>query len=172
MCQFEEKASLFSGDAFCSARLRIVSAWECAFLLCIVALLGWSWQRSRARTSEIRRLAETIGFHYLGNALPRSLPLSGLPPRIASIWNVLDGEQHGRRVIVFDCRFGEGKGSWRRTVIAVHAEQSSITASAFDPDIRVVQIREWTFLYRPKELVLIPRGLTPVPELTAYLDVI
>jgi len=119
---------------------------------------------------QIRRLAETTGFHYLNNALPRSL--RNLPSGITSVWNVLDGEHRGRRVIAFDCRFGQGKGSWRRTVIAIQAERSSITASAFDPEVEVEQIGEWTFLYRPRQLAFITRQLTPVAELAAYLDAI
>lgn len=159
--------------AICSTRFGIVSAWGCAFLLVVAAFLGWTWWRSRIRATEIRRLAEVTGFHYLDETLPRSLPLrdSSLPT-ISSVWNVIDGERRGRRVIAFDCRFGEGKGSWRRTVLAVETDITGITASSFDPDMGVVQIGGWTFLYRPQHLALINRQLTPVTELAAYLDTI
>ena len=147
-----------------------MNAFDTALLAGLATLLGLGFWRSRVRTREIRRLAETTGFHYLDNALPRSL--GNLPSGITSVWNVLDGEHRGRRVIAFDCKFGEGKGSWRRTVIAIQAERSSITASAFDPEVEVDQIGEWTFLYRPRQLAFIARQLTPVAELAAYLDAI
>jgi hypothetical protein len=127
-----------------------VNAFDIALLAVLAAALGLGFWRSRVRTREIRQLAETTGFHYSDNALPRSL--GKLPSGITSVWNVLDGEHRGRRVIVFDCKFGEGKGSWRRTVIAIQAERSSISASAFDPEVEVEQIGEWTFLYRPRQL--------------------
>lgn len=149
-----------------------MSAFDGAFVIGIAALLGWAWWRSRLRASEIRRLAKTTGFHYLDDALSRSLLPKDLPPLITSVWNVLDGERRGRRVMAFDCRFGDGKGSWRRTIIAIQAERCSITASAFDPDIQVEQIGEWTFLYRPQQFSFIARQLTPVAELAAYLDAI
>ena len=147
-----------------------MNAFDTALLAGLAALLGAGFWLSHARTREIRRLAETTGFHYLENALPRSLKI--LPSGITSVWNVLDGEHRGRRVIAFDCKFGEGKGSWRRTVIAIQAERSSVTASAFDPEVEVEQIGEWTFLYRPRQLSFIARQLTPVAELAAYLDAI
>ena len=149
-----------------------MNVFEGAFLFGIAALLGWAWWRNRVRAREIRRLAETTGFHYLYDSLPSSLPLRDLPSGITSVWNVLDGEHRGRRVIAFDCQFGEGKGSWRRTIIAIQAERSSITALTFDSDIHVEQIGEWTFLYRPQQLAFIARQLTPVAELAAYLDAI
>jgi hypothetical protein len=74
--------------------------------------------------------------------------------------------------MAFDCRFGEGKGSWRRTVIAVQADPAGITASSFDPNVQIDQIADWTFLYRPKQLALIAPQLTPVSELAIYLEAI
>lgn len=148
-----------------------MSAFHGAVLAAIVALFCWAWWRSRVRASEIRRLAESNGFHYLDNTLPESLLPRDLPVGITSVWNVLEGERQSRRVLAFDCRFGEGKRSWRRTVIAVRADRSSITAFAFDPDIQVEQIGQWTFLYRPKAIAVAPE-LTPVNEIAAYLDAV
>ena len=149
-----------------------MNGFDYAFFAGLVALVCWAWWRSRIRARKIRRLAATSGFHYLDDALPHSLLLGDLPTLITAVWNVLDGERRGRRVVSFDCRFGKGRRSWRRTVIAVQAERSSITASAFDPDIQVEEIGEWTFLYRPNHLGLIARQLTPVAELAAYLEAI
>ena len=150
-----------------------MNLWPCVLFLIAAALGGWVWWRTRVRAAEIRRIAELYGFHYLGEVLPPSLPLKDLPLRtITSVSNAIDGERRGRRVIAFDCRFGEGKGSWRRTVIAVQADRTGITASSFDPGVQIDQIANWTFLYRPKQLAPIARQLTPVSELSACLEAI
>ena len=108
-----------------------MNAWDGVIFVGIMTLFGYAWWRSRRRAKEVRHLAETADFHYLAETLPQSI-LKDLPPLITSVWNVLDGERRGRRVVAFDCKFGEGKGSWRRTVIAIQAERTSISASAFD----------------------------------------
>ncbi|WP_204101381.1 hypothetical protein [Occallatibacter savannae] len=147
-----------------------MNAWDGIFFIGIAAMFGLALWRRRVRASGIRRLAQMTGFHYLADTIPQSI-LKDLPAGITSVWNVLEGERSGRRVIAFDCRFGSGKGSLRRTVIAIQADRSSITASAFDPDIQVEQIGEWTFLYRPKELAVVAQ-LTPLSELSAYLEAV
>src|SRR5215469_3961307 len=129
------------------------------------AVAALFWWRSRVRVREIRTLAESGGFKYLGEALPPSLPLTSMPfASITSVWNAIDGTPRGKRIVAFDCRFGEGKASWRRTVIAVRTDISNVTASAFDPSLRIEQTDDWVFIYRPKELALISFRLTPIPE--------
>jgi hypothetical protein len=139
----------------------------------MVVLFTLSWWRGRIRAKEIHSLARSCGFQHLGEALPRSLLLTNAPfTSITSVWNVIDGEPRGKRIIAFDCRFGNGKASWRRTVIAIKTEISNITASAFDPYLRIEQMNDWVLIYRPKEFALISRGMIPIPELRAYLDTI
>lgn len=135
------------------------------------AVVSLFWWRSRLRVREVRSLAESGGFQYLGETLPPSLPLTSMPfASITAVWNAIDGAPRGKRIVAFDCRFGEGKGSWRRTVIAVRTDASNVTASAFDTSLRIEQTDDWVFIYRPKELALIPLQLTPIPELRGYLD--
>src|SRR5215467_6190972 len=81
----------------------------------------------RYRADAIRALATRSGMHYLGDALPKALGLSGTPfHHVSRVWNVIDGEPRGTRVMAFDCRVGAGKGSWRRTVIAVETDSNVI----------------------------------------------
>lgn len=148
-----------------------MGAWVYVLIAAGMALFLWLWWRSRVRALEIRTLAESCGYHYLGKSLPRSLSLSRGPfNSITSVWNVIDGDPRGKRVVAFDCKFGEGKGSWRRTVIAVKPEMSNITVSSFDPSLRLEQTDDWVFIYRPKDFALVSRQLTPIPELRAYLE--
>jgi hypothetical protein len=74
------------------------------------------------RASAKRLLAIRFGMHYLGNALPKSLRLEGTPfHRTSRVWNVVDGEPRGTRIMAFDWQVGEGKHSWRRSVVEVAA---------------------------------------------------
>jgi len=71
-------------------------------------------------------------------------PLTGWPfASITSVWNVIDGEPLGKRIVVFDCKFGDGKASWRRTVIAIKTVIGNITASSFDPSLGIEQMNDW-----------------------------
>jgi hypothetical protein len=128
--------------------------------------LGERW-----REDAIRALAIRSGFHYLGNALPRSLTLYGTPfERTSKVWNVIDGEPHGIRIIAFDCQVGSGKGSWRRSVITVESGADSSRA-AFDPDLAIQHVGKWKILYRAKASIEFRiSGLMPIEELEAYVD--
>ena len=46
------------------------------------------------------------------------------------------------------------------------------TASIGPFHVQIDQIAEWTFLYRPKEFAMVTQQLTPVSELSAYLEAI
>jgi hypothetical protein len=124
------------------------------------------------RAAAIRSLAIRSGFHYLGNTLPRSLTLSGTPfDRASKVWNVIDGEPHGIRVVAFDCRVGVGKGSWRRSVIAAESSADLSRVVAFNHEIVIDSAGRWKILYRPKASVNFRvAGLTPIGELEAYLN--
>ncbi len=150
-----------------------MSAFEYTPIVAIVALFIWLWWRSRVRARELRSLAESCGFHYLGDALPRSVPLRGPQlDSITTVWNVIDGEPRGTRIVAFDCRFGVGKGSWQRTVIAIKTETANIVAPSFGPAFRIEQIDDWVFVYRTKNFTLIAVQLTPIAELRGYLETI
>jgi hypothetical protein len=124
----------------------------------------------RQRAAAIRALAIRSGFHYIGEALPRSLTLNGTPlERASKVWNVIDGEPHGIRIIAFDCRVGVGRGSWRRTVIAV--ERGSNLSLLLNPEMKMDFVGSWKVLYRPQASTNFRiAGLMPVTELESYLN--
>jgi len=127
--------------------------------------------RERRRSETMRALAIRSGFNYLGRGVPRSLTLSGTPmDRASSIWNVIDGDRPGVRIIAFDCRIGTGKSSWRRTVIAVKSDKDDAVSS--NRDLAVDHSGGWTILYKPKAFFSIPAGLMTVNELEARLNAI
>jgi len=136
-----------------------------------LVLFGAFYLGERKRAAAIRALAHRLGFHYLGDALPRSLTLDGTPfHRTSKVWNVIDGEPRGARIIAFDCRVGVGKGSRRRTVIAIASNADSSHALPFNPDMILESTGEWKILYRPKASVnLRIAGLMPLEELEAHL---
>lgn len=138
-----------------------------------VLLLGaTTYMSQRRRSSAIRSLAARLGFHCLAE-LPMDLSLSRTPlSRVSEIWNVIGGERNGVKVVVFDCRIGTGKGSWRRTVIATQSETEAFGAEVFNLDLSVDRLGNWAFLYEPKALSFVPRGLMPVSEVEAHLSAI
>src|SRR5205807_227749 len=100
---------------------------------------------------------------------PRSLTLYGTPfDRVAKVWNVIDGEPRGVRVIAFDCQIGVGKGSWRRTVIAV--EIGPDVSLLLNPEMRIDSSGRWKVLCRPRASINFSgTGLMPPEELESYL---
>jgi hypothetical protein len=126
----------------------------------------------RQRTRAIRALASRLGFHFLGNALPRSLTLSGTPfSRHSKVWNVIDGEPCGIRTIAFDCQVGTGRANWRRTVIAVESAVHISPVLPFNSEMAVDTAGNWKILYRPRASINFRiAGLMPLDELEAYLS--
>ncbi len=81
------------------------------------------------RASAMRRMAARLGLNYFEAAIPRvnleETPFNGL----TAARNVLEGQRCGVVVIAFDCQVGEGKGSWRRTVIAAQTHEDILALS-------------------------------------------
>ena len=138
----------------------------------VFAVLFVFYLVERKRTAAIRELAIRVGFHFLGNALPRSLTLSGTPfSSYSKVWNVIDGEPHGVRIIACDCRVGIGKHSWRRTVIAVESATCRSPALPFNPEMAIDTVGNWKIIYRPRALINVSMsGLMPLEELESYLS--
>ena len=104
------------------------------------------------RADAIRAVATRSGMHYLGKALPRSLTLEGTPfENFSKVWNVIDGEPRGTRIMAFDCQVGVGKRSWRRSVIAVEGDGNVLSNVPLHPDMAIDRSGRWKILYyRPR----------------------
>jgi hypothetical protein len=139
----------------------------------ILGILSFLYLRQRRRATAIRELAMRSGFIYIGDTLPRSVSLRGTELAFAtSVWNVIDGEPRGIRIVAFDCQIGSGKGSWRRTVIAAQSETNVFGAMASDSNLTIEHSENWTILYQPKTVSLVPPGLMHLDELEAHLNAI
>ena len=144
----------------------IPAIWIVGFGLLIVV----STVRARIRVSAIQKMAMRSGFRYVGDALP-AVNLQQTPFCLAtSVWNVIEGERSGIKVVAFDCRVGHGKGSWSRTAIAARTQTDVFNAVAFDRNLTVDHSGDWVVLYQPKQLVY--GGLMRVEELEAHLNAI
>jgi hypothetical protein len=128
----------------------------------------------RYRAGAIRTFAARSGMHYLGDALPNSIRLEGTQfHRVSKVWNVIDGEPRGTRVMAFDCQVGAGKQSWRRTVIAIEGDDNVLSRLPFQLDMAIDRSGRWQILYRPKaHFGFRIAGLTPVEELEASLNAV
>jgi hypothetical protein len=115
------------------------------------------------RGRAMRVLAARWGFQYIGPSAPPSwlwnpahfkvshpLPawLSSFYPsgrRIRQVWNVIEGQQNGVSILLFDCIVGEYKGGTPCTVIVCLTEQNPFgTVESTD---RLTQSHGWTVLH-------------------------
>lgn len=113
------------------------------------------------RARAMRTLAARWGFQYIGPPgfswgfpslpkirppLPVSFSLDWYPAnKIRQVWNVIEGQQSGVSILIFDGLFGKGKGTYC-TFVACQTEKNPFgTDTALD---RVIQSRGWTALYR------------------------
>ena len=113
------------------------------------------------RARAMRALAVRWGFQYIGPPAPRlwnpshlhissPLPacLSHFQPsgrRIRQVWNVMERQQSGISILIFDSVIGEYKGGAPCTVIACQTEQNPF-GTVTSPD-RVIQSHGWTVLH-------------------------
>lgn len=149
----------------------MASLWGYGILTFFAALLSWTWWTGRKREADLRSLAQSCGLQFIGKAMPSSVPVERLPQPPSAVWNVIDGDVRGVRVVVFDCRSGHGKGNWQRTLIAITGATEAARIASFDMDMTKEQIGSWVFLFYPRRLS--PSffdGLTPVREVRAYLE--
>jgi hypothetical protein len=128
-----------------------------AVLACVFSVIRISlFFRARA----MRALAARFGLHYVGPASIRwKLPFPKIKPpihipfslswwpadEIRQVWNVIEGQQSGVPLLIFDSYIAGGRGSYR-TFFACKAEQNRLELDTWRD--RVIQSQGWTILYR------------------------
>jgi hypothetical protein len=131
----------------------------------------WSSIDDRRRARGIARLANTLGLKARGDQLPADLSLVGTPmANRSTTWNVFEGMQSGIPFVVFDCRIGTGKASWRRTVIAARASRDVFATVPSDYSYTVDHCGEWMVFYSPKTMSFFGQRLMPIAELEARIS--
>lgn len=132
------------------------------FIATIAVILGAVRTFHFFRARSMRALAASRGFRYIGPTappqwwwnpahlvIPEPLPawIAHFRPagrRMRQIWNVIEGQKSGIRILIFDSVIGEYRGGQPCTLIAVQSEQNpfGLIAKA-EP---VVQSHGWTVL--------------------------
>jgi hypothetical protein len=149
-----------------------VDAWTIFGITAAAIAIALSWVREHKRNAALRVMAVRRGFAFLGPALPRSLRLRGTNLEGAtSVWNVVEGDKDGIRVVAFDCLIGSGKGRWRRTVIAAQGPRDVFAVAKLYGDFTLDHSGDWTIMFEPKAVFFGP-GLMPISEVEAFFDLI
>jgi hypothetical protein len=162
----------FQGTQAKYQRGIVMKDWGIAlWMAALASFFLWSALDDRRRARSIAALASRLGLKSWGNQLPPDLSLSETPMAHASAtWNVIEGAQNGVPFIVFDCRIGTGKASWRRTVIAARSSRDVFATVPSESSYTVDRSGEWMVFYSPKEVSFFGRRLMPVAELEARIS--
>jgi hypothetical protein len=140
------------------------------WLTLIGCFIGWSYWADWKRNRMMPMLMSTLGLKSWGSRLPPELSLTGTPMAHASaVWNVMEGERNGIPFIVFDCRMGAGKSSWRRTVIAARSGRDVFATVPSNSSCTVDRCEDWMIFYAPRAGFIVGSSLMPIPELEARL---
>jgi hypothetical protein len=114
------------------------------------------------RARAMRALAARWGFQYIGPPVPKwwnpahthiSPPLPGwlsrgfrpAGRRLRQVWNVIEGQQNGVSVVIFDTIIGEMRDSGPCTLIACQTEQNPF--GIVTPPDRLIQSHGWTVVH-------------------------
>ena len=147
--------------------------WPVLAAVAVAAVLFWSYKRAREISQRIGEYAQELGFRLLGENLPLDIDLkSSSISNLSSVRNVIEGTPRTVRIVAFDCRVGQGKGSWETTVIAANAEPAAINAGDFDLSVEKEHIDGWTLLFRRIGPELNGGCKMSAEELKGYLEAI
>jgi hypothetical protein len=108
------------------------------------------------RARAMRAFALRRGFSYVGRPLPKSFYLRGV--QIGWPRNVIQGEQDGIPILIFDCYAGKGKGAPYCTIVAAQTNGINAFPEVFPPE-RITTQRKWTTVYRTRYPLFIPWAL-------------
>jgi hypothetical protein len=145
--------------------------------LSVLTLIVWVLSRGRLKTRQYHRIAEELGFTYLGRTAPETLDLSKASFR--EPWdmatNVIAGTFKGVETAAFYFHANHGEVGYKQTTVAMKsstpiAELSSIWQAS---GMRAERIGEWIVMFRPQETIeatQIPRFLDDCRNLLQYFE--
>ena len=130
-------------------------------ILPVAALLALAYGTFRTlrffRDRDMKALAAKWGFTYKSRALPESFQMHCYPANcIMTAWNVIEGQQNGVRILIFDSTMGEVKGVYC-TFVATTGPKSVFMAEVAGE--KVVEASGWSAVYR-KRFLQIPWTLS------------
>ncbi len=147
--------------------------WPVLAAAAIALVFLWYFWKARERSRQISIFAQENRFRWLDDDLPADIRLaSSSISNVSSVWNAIDGTTRGVRVVAFDCRVGQGKGSWRTTVIAVKADSSAVKASDFEINLEKERVGDWTLLFRRAGPEFYSGCMMSAEELKGYIEAI
>jgi hypothetical protein len=115
----------------------------------LVCALIWQAIQERARTRQIRQFAERINLAYVGARMPVTFPLhrSRAFGSARSLRRTVVGSNGDKELVLFDCTIGFGRGSRRRTIVAVRGQCSGLGWAQYGPDLSSEELGEWNIVY-------------------------
>ena len=135
--------------------------------LSISLLIVWALLLGRLRARQYHRVAEELGFKYLGRSLPEALNLSK-----ASFWdswdvvtNVIAGAFKGVDTAVFCFHANHGEVGYKQTTVGMRSSVPVVELSDLwrASGIRAERIGGWIVMFRPKEKIA-------AAEIAGFLD--
>ena len=101
-----------------------------AFALMIAIIWVASWKKGKQRASDLRTVADTLGFHYVGNDSSPTVQVNTALFRRGSrrrFRNVMKGAHGNYQVSIFDYSYtvsgGESSSTYTQTVTAFHQDR-------------------------------------------------
>ncbi len=147
--------------------------WLLIASIAFVGIYGLIWAlMMRKRSKALAKLALEIGLSpWNYRLLPPDLTLYGTDlQNLSKAFHIYQGVVDGVQVVFFDCRIGQGKGSWLRTALAVRRTLPFWDRRGLDTEIVLQESGSWTLMFRPKGLFAFRSGLTSVDQLHTELN--
>ena len=131
----------------------------------IVAAVVRRMLADRQRNREMRKVAEALGFTYVGSALPASFSfLERAFDDGHGIRNVCVSDIPGREIVFFDCDVGHGKGRRRRSVVAVRGSRARFGSALLLPDVSTEEMAGWSIVCGSSRLLEIAEITSLISE--------
>ena len=127
-----------------------------AFICFFICLVVWSFVRAALRRKWFRHYAQRTGLSYMGDEVPRILPLWNTPiPWSGYVSNTIWGDKGDKQLVIFDAKISQGKGGRSQTILAIRGLVEHFGVQRFDPSLLEVHVDEWTLIYRPMRLMTV-----------------